>query len=150
MGCYALLQGIIPIQGLNQHFLCLLQWQVDSLPLAPTGKPPSYKEIIAFYLRSTLHEQEEKPRMRFSLNLKKKKTKKNKKKHLSSVELLRISSDSWQMSYKTELTPSDVDSSYPTLTLFQQNPVLFFKKGYFFNLLDDINLLFCFKLCLEI
>ena len=72
VGCCALLQGIFPTQGLNQHFLCLLQWQVDSLSLASTGKPSFYKEIIAFCLRSTLHEQEEKKhRMRFSLNLKK-------------------------------------------------------------------------------
>ena len=25
----------------NQHLLCLLQWQVGSLPLAPHGKPPN-------------------------------------------------------------------------------------------------------------
>ena len=30
-----LLQGIFRTQGLNLH---LLQWQVDSLPLAPPGK----------------------------------------------------------------------------------------------------------------
>ena len=33
------LQGIFPIQGLNLRLLCLLHWQVDSLPLAPPGKP---------------------------------------------------------------------------------------------------------------
>ena len=34
MGCYALLQGIFQIQGLNPHWLlCLLHWQVGSLPL---------------------------------------------------------------------------------------------------------------------
>ena len=32
------LQGIFLIQGLNQHFLGLLHWQVSSLPLAPSGK----------------------------------------------------------------------------------------------------------------
>ena len=26
MGCHALLQGIFPIQGLNLHLLCLLNW----------------------------------------------------------------------------------------------------------------------------
>ena len=26
VGCYALLQGIFPIQGLNPQFLCLLHW----------------------------------------------------------------------------------------------------------------------------
>ena len=33
MGCHFLLQG------LNLHLFCLLHWQVDSLPLAPRGKP---------------------------------------------------------------------------------------------------------------
>ena len=35
MGCHALLQGIFPTQGSNPHLLCLLNWQVGSLPLAP-------------------------------------------------------------------------------------------------------------------
>ena len=39
MGCYALLQGIIPIPRSNPHLLCLLHWQVGSLPLTPPGKP---------------------------------------------------------------------------------------------------------------
>ena len=34
VGCYFLLQGIFSIQGLN---LCLLCWQVDSLPLSHQG-----------------------------------------------------------------------------------------------------------------
>ena len=38
-GCYALLQGIFMTQGRNLHLLCLLHWQVGSLPLAPPGKP---------------------------------------------------------------------------------------------------------------
>ena len=36
---YFILQGIFPTQGLNPCFLCLLHWQVDSLPLAPPGNP---------------------------------------------------------------------------------------------------------------
>ena len=36
VGCHFLLQGIFPTQGLNLH---LLHWRVDSLPLAPSGKP---------------------------------------------------------------------------------------------------------------
>ena len=32
--CHALFQGILAIQGLNPHHLCLLHWQVNSLPLA--------------------------------------------------------------------------------------------------------------------
>ena len=39
VGCRALLQEIFPTQGLNQRLLCLLHWQVGSLPLAPPGKP---------------------------------------------------------------------------------------------------------------
>ena len=38
VGCHFLLQGIFLTQGLNPHLLCLLHWQVDSLPLAPPGK----------------------------------------------------------------------------------------------------------------
>ena len=33
VGCHFLLQGISPTQGLNPSLLCLLHWQVDSLPL---------------------------------------------------------------------------------------------------------------------
>ena len=39
MGCHALLQEIFQTQGLNPHLLCLLHWQVGSLPLAPAGSP---------------------------------------------------------------------------------------------------------------
>ena len=39
VGCYALLQGTFPTQGLNPCLLCLLHWQVGSLPTAPPGKP---------------------------------------------------------------------------------------------------------------
>ena len=35
----ALLQGFFPTRGLNQCHLCLLHWQVGSLPPAPPGKP---------------------------------------------------------------------------------------------------------------
>ena len=33
MSCHSLLQGVFPTQGLNPNLLCLLHWQVDSLPL---------------------------------------------------------------------------------------------------------------------
>ena len=39
VGGHALLQGIIPTQGQNPSLLCLLLWQVGSLPLALPGKP---------------------------------------------------------------------------------------------------------------
>ena len=39
VGCCTLLQGIFLTQGSNPCLLHLLYWQVDSLPLAPPGKP---------------------------------------------------------------------------------------------------------------
>ena len=38
VGCHALLQGILPTQGLNLHLSSLLHWQVGSLPLVPPGR----------------------------------------------------------------------------------------------------------------
>ena len=35
VGCHALLQGILPIQGSNPCLSCLLHWQAGSLPLVP-------------------------------------------------------------------------------------------------------------------
>ena len=32
VGCHTFLQGIFPTQGSNLRFLCLLPWQVGSLP----------------------------------------------------------------------------------------------------------------------
>ena len=49
VGCHLLLlQGIFPTQGLNPCLLCLLHWQVSSLPLELPGKTLVYKycEII--------------------------------------------------------------------------------------------------------
>ena len=39
VGHHALLQGIFPTQELNPCLLCLLHWQVGSLPLEPPGSP---------------------------------------------------------------------------------------------------------------
>ena len=39
VGCHFLLQRIFLTQGSNPHLLCLLHWQVDSLPLALPRKP---------------------------------------------------------------------------------------------------------------
>ena len=36
-GCHFLLQGIFPTQGSNPHLLCLLYWQVNSLPPGHLG-----------------------------------------------------------------------------------------------------------------
>ena len=38
-GCHFLLQGVFLTQGSNPGLLCLLHWQVWSLPLVPPGKP---------------------------------------------------------------------------------------------------------------
>ena len=38
VGCHFLFQEISPTQESNPCLLCLLHWQVDSLPLAPPGK----------------------------------------------------------------------------------------------------------------
>ena len=37
VGCLALLQGVFPTEGLNPCLLCLLHWQVGSLPLENLG-----------------------------------------------------------------------------------------------------------------
>ena len=39
VSCHFLLQGIFPTQGPNPHLLCLLHWQVGSLPLHHLGIP---------------------------------------------------------------------------------------------------------------
>ena len=48
VGCRALLQGIFPTQGSNPHLLCLLHWQVGSLPQAPPGKPSQHLYCMGF------------------------------------------------------------------------------------------------------
>ena len=45
--CRSLLQGIFLTQGSNPHLLCLLHWQVNSLPLEPSGKPLA---ILRFWI----------------------------------------------------------------------------------------------------
>ena len=40
--CCALLQGIFPTQGSSLYLLCLLHWQVVSLPLASPGNVYMY------------------------------------------------------------------------------------------------------------
>ena len=48
VGCYALFQGIFPTQGSNPCLLCLLNWQVGSLPLAPPEDHAVSKKYPAF------------------------------------------------------------------------------------------------------
>ena len=47
-GAGYLLQVIFPTQGLNPSLLCLLYWQVGSLPLVPPGKP---RFFVYFWLQ---------------------------------------------------------------------------------------------------
>ena len=44
--CHALLQGIFLTQGSKPCFLGLLDWQVDSLPLVPSGKSRTKHTMI--------------------------------------------------------------------------------------------------------
>ena len=39
VGCHFLIQGIFLTQGSNPYLLCLLHWQVDSLPLCHLESP---------------------------------------------------------------------------------------------------------------
>ena len=45
VGHHFLLRGFFPNQRSNPHLLCLLHWQMDSLPLAPPGKPHIHTTI---------------------------------------------------------------------------------------------------------
>ena len=54
VGCQFLLQGIFLTQGLNPRPLCLLYWQVGSLPLAPPGKPIKSLRVCALVAQSCL------------------------------------------------------------------------------------------------
>ena len=42
VGSHFLLQGIFPSQGSNPHFLHLMHWQVDSLPLSHWGSSQNH------------------------------------------------------------------------------------------------------------
>ena len=48
MGCHALLQRIFPTQWSNPCLLCLVSWQVGSLPLTLPGKPETLIESNSF------------------------------------------------------------------------------------------------------
>ena len=51
LGCHFLLQGIFLTQGLNPNLLCLLCWQADSLPTAPTGKSRCISEGLSEFTK---------------------------------------------------------------------------------------------------
>ena len=49
VGCHFLLQGIFLTQGSNRQLLCLLHWQVGSLPPVPPGKPRALCLIVPWW-----------------------------------------------------------------------------------------------------
>ena len=49
------LPGISPSQGSNPHLLCLMHWQVDSLPTAPSCNRPPADTKSSFWLQRDLH-----------------------------------------------------------------------------------------------
>ena len=55
VGCHAILQGIFLTQGLNLSLLCLLHWQMGSLPLAATGKHMCVCIYIYIYIYTHTH-----------------------------------------------------------------------------------------------
>ena len=63
MGCYAPLQGTFLTEDSNPYLLGLLHWQVDSLSLAPAGKPEKtiYILIPDTYSSIYVHDCSDKP-----------------------------------------------------------------------------------------
>ena len=53
VGCYFLLQGILPTQGSNLHLLHLLHWQVDSSSLSHLGSPTLCIHLLNYMLSLT-------------------------------------------------------------------------------------------------
>ena len=51
LGCHFLLQRVFLTQGLNPHLLCLLHWQANSLPTAPTGKSRCISEGLSEFAK---------------------------------------------------------------------------------------------------
>ena len=56
VGCHALLQRIFLTQGLKLCLLHLQQWQADSLPQAPSGKPEDKHKRLERRSTSILYE----------------------------------------------------------------------------------------------
>ena len=53
VGCPFLLQGMFLTQGSNPHLLCLLHWQVNSLPLVPSGSCMYAHVCVCVYVCKT-------------------------------------------------------------------------------------------------
>ena len=60
VGCHALLQGTFLTQGLKLYLLCLLHWQVGSLPLSSPGKPRVSLWKLKYYLEQVEREKKQK------------------------------------------------------------------------------------------
>ena len=54
VGCYALLHGVFPTQGLNPYLLHILHWQVVSLPLVPPRQPSVFYREFKYYLNCVI------------------------------------------------------------------------------------------------
>ena len=56
VGCHFHLQGIFPTHVLNPHLLCLLHWQVDSLPLSQQRSPKASISLgkLEYYVINTI------------------------------------------------------------------------------------------------
>ena len=55
VGCHALLQGIFPTQGSNQHLLYLVHWQAGSLSLVQPGNVKSLNSNFIFLPSTVRH-----------------------------------------------------------------------------------------------
>ena len=53
-GTISYVQGIFPTQGSNLHLLCLLHWQMGSLPLTPPGKPTTTFHKLSWKVKNTV------------------------------------------------------------------------------------------------
>ena len=62
VGCHALPQRISPVQRSNLSLLCLLNWQVGSLPLVPPGKTLSTSMAVKLHgINNCIHRFQIKP-----------------------------------------------------------------------------------------
>jgi len=53
VGCHFFLHSIFPTQGSNPCLLCVLHWQVGSLPLVPPGKPSPFFNL--YFMKAYLY-----------------------------------------------------------------------------------------------
>ena len=93
--------GIFPTQGSNLCLLCLLHWQVGSLPLAPPGKP-------TFLLRLDLMTESEEELKRLSMKVKEMSEKAGLKLNIQKTKIMASGPiTSWQIDGETMGTVID-------------------------------------------